>query len=51
VIGNPLIIKHDPLHGTVEQNWRVRKTAKHQWLVEASIRDTCVQQYASWDGP
>jgi len=45
---NPLT--HDPLHGTIEQNWRVRKTVEHQRLVEASIRDTRVQQYASWDG-
>jgi len=34
---NPLT--RDPLHGTVEQNWRVRKTAEHQRLVEASIRE------------
>jgi len=37
VIDNPLT--RDPLHGTVEQNWRVRKTAEHQRLVEASIRE------------
>jgi len=34
---NPLT--RDPLHGTVEQNWRVRKTAEHQRLVETSIRE------------
>jgi len=30
-------LMRDPLHGTLEQNWRVRKTTEHQWLVEASI--------------
>jgi len=31
-------LPRDPLHGTLEQNWRVHKTAEHQRLVEASIR-------------
>jgi len=32
-------LTRDPLYGTLEQNWCVRKTAEHQRLVETSIRE------------